>query len=345
MRKSNFELLRIIAILLVMLVHSNFYSINIPTQNEIFNSSIISYCRLFVQGLSISCVNIFILISGYFGIKPCLRSFSKFIFSCIFITISVYLFCIVLNKDTVSLSRILDVTFLSKEFWFIKSYILLYILSPVINSFVNTIPKKQNEILIASLTLYMVVFSWIFDSTEYLEGGASPLFFIYLYILGRYLNIYNVNFFKQRSIYLILYIFISLILAYISFISLKYYPQFGCFRMFRYDNPLVVCQAMLLLLFFKNLTFKSKLVNYIASSSLAIYLFHTHPSVMGPFFCNPIKYAFQNYNYPLFLLIVLLIIIVFVIIAVIIDKSGNIIYNYVINNIDIKNGIKKKCCL
>lgn len=345
MRQSNFELLRILAMLLVILVHSNFFSINIPTHTEIIDNSIVSYSRLFVQGLSITCVNIFILISGYFGIKPNLRSFSKFIFSCLFISISVYLFCVILNYDIFTLSSILDITFLSKEFWFIKSYIFLYILSPLINSFISTVIKKQYELVIIALTVYMVVFSWIFDSTEYLEGGASPLFFIYLYLLGRYLKIYSVNLFSRNYIYIFIYFLISLILASISFVSLKYCPQFGCARMFRYDNPLVVFQAIALLLFFKNWSFQSSFVNYVATSSLAIYLLHTHPSLMSSFFVAPISSAFHNYSYPLFLLFVFGIALSYVITAIIIDKIGVAIYNNITKKLDTKNGIKEKCCL
>ena len=43
------------------------------------------------------------------------------------------------------------------------------------------------------------------------------------------------------------------------------------------DNILSIMQCICLILFFKNLKFKSKTVNYISTYTLAIYIIHEHP--------------------------------------------------------------------
>jgi len=63
-RLSNIELLRIVAMFLVLVVHSDFFSLGAPTSMEIANSPMQSYVRIFIESFSIVCVNVFVMISG-----------------------------------------------------------------------------------------------------------------------------------------------------------------------------------------------------------------------------------------------------------------------------------------
>ena len=68
-RDSNMELLRIIAMLLVCIVHANFRALPVPTYEEAFTNVSSSILRYFTESISIICVNLFVLISGWYGIK------------------------------------------------------------------------------------------------------------------------------------------------------------------------------------------------------------------------------------------------------------------------------------
>ena len=59
-RDSNMELLRIIAMLLVMIVHANFRALPVPTYEEANNEILSSILRFFTESFSIICVNLFI---------------------------------------------------------------------------------------------------------------------------------------------------------------------------------------------------------------------------------------------------------------------------------------------
>lgn len=61
-RQSNIELLRIITMLLVMVVHANFFSLGSPSTKEFQAFPQISITRFFIQSISICCINIFVLI-------------------------------------------------------------------------------------------------------------------------------------------------------------------------------------------------------------------------------------------------------------------------------------------
>lgn len=84
-RLSNFELLRCIAMFLVLMVHADFYSLGAPEITNIRDISLGDIVQLLIQGISIVCVNVFVLISGWFGIRPNIKSFANFIFQCSFL--------------------------------------------------------------------------------------------------------------------------------------------------------------------------------------------------------------------------------------------------------------------
>ena len=83
-RLSNFELLRILAMFLVLVVHANFFSINVPTHIECIRNGAVSFFRFFIESISIVCVDVFVLLSGYFGIKCRVKSFFNLFFQIIF---------------------------------------------------------------------------------------------------------------------------------------------------------------------------------------------------------------------------------------------------------------------
>ena len=86
-RKSNFELLRIFAMMLVLLVHANYLSLGSVTQSEITTSPFGGFVRIFCEQLCIVSVNLFVLISGWFGIRPTLKKFATLLFQILFIAI------------------------------------------------------------------------------------------------------------------------------------------------------------------------------------------------------------------------------------------------------------------
>ena len=79
-RQSNVELLRIITMILVMIVHANFRALPSPTIEEVANVPTSSFLRFFTESVSIICVNVFVLISGWFGIKFNWKKLTEFLF-------------------------------------------------------------------------------------------------------------------------------------------------------------------------------------------------------------------------------------------------------------------------
>ncbi len=62
-----------------------------------------------------------------------------------------------------------------------------------------------------------------------------------------------------------------------------------------YNGFFILTCSALLFLGFKQLSFKSWAVNYIAASSFAVYLMHMHP-LMRPVYSSICRYLFENYG-------------------------------------------------
>lgn len=178
--------------LLVLVVHANFKSIGVPTLNELENAPLPSFLRLFSQAMSIVCVNSFILISGWFGIRAKILRFSEFIFQVLFIGLIVYY--VMYTLDIVTAWGISDwiklFTFRRGDsLWFVYSYIVLYVFTPILNEFVENTSRQVFKRVLVSFFVIQTCLGYI-DSYEFFAAGYSPLSFMGLYLLARYFRIY-----------------------------------------------------------------------------------------------------------------------------------------------------------
>lgn len=55
-RDSNIELLRLIAMFMVLIVHADFFSLGVPTHDDIISAPTSAFLRFFFESLSIVCV-------------------------------------------------------------------------------------------------------------------------------------------------------------------------------------------------------------------------------------------------------------------------------------------------
>lgn len=65
---------------------------------------------------------------------------------------------------------------------------------------------------------------------------------------------------------------------------------------FDYNNPLVVISSLSLVVAFSKLNLKSDTVNWIAASSFAIYLFHTHSLIFDSYYLNYFHEVYNSYD-------------------------------------------------
>lgn len=274
-RQSNFELLRIISILMIITLHYFNGSMGGALDtNNLSNSHFNYYLVRFGESLCIVAVNCFILITGYFMYKSNtikLRKVFNLVFTLIFYNVLLCTISIVLKipgYDTNFYDNLFK-SFFSDGAWFVIIYIILYLLVPYINLVIKNINKKQHGILITIMLIVFSVYPTFIDNITILDNGNGIISFIMLYFIGSYINKYNIN--KRKIwIYLIFYILMQA-MTYILAINdyNKIYP-------FAYNTIFNVLGSVFLFLAFSKLNIKSKIINKISKHTLGIYLMHVN---------------------------------------------------------------------
>ena len=273
-RKSNIELLRVIVMYMVLLLHANVTTFGWPEGDTLTTVS-----RLSMESITIVAINVFILITGYFGTSFKISRIANILFQIIFTVFTVTLILIGFGLFKFGSLKELIHGFYFWDYWFLNSYLVLVMISPILNLAVKTMKQSSLKILLIAL---FVVLSLI-DGDFFISppgiganSGYSVIWFMYVYLLGRYLYAYPINFSVTKLIVLYLVGLIG------SFILMMYCHDFG------YNSPFILIQSIAFFSLFLKLDFTSKTVNFIASSSLMVFLLHCHP-VLGEYYRGTIR--------------------------------------------------------
>lgn len=89
-RLSNIELLRCLSMFMVLLLHSSFLAFGMPDVEAIQSNPVLLGGQILQQGVGIVSVDVFVLISGWFSIKPKQKSICSFLFQIVFLQILSY---------------------------------------------------------------------------------------------------------------------------------------------------------------------------------------------------------------------------------------------------------------
>lgn len=265
-RDSAFELLRIISQFFIVLYHIIYI-----WQGKAYSQT------AFFQSLSIPLhigVIIFVLLSGYFTIKPTSKGFIKL--TGIFVVYDSIEVVYNLYAAGNALAIIKQFFFLSSShYWFVKAYLFLFLVSPLLNLWLAAAtPKKRWYIL--GVLLFVSCYMATTGGDKSMSTGKNLVNFMMLYMVGNQLHHYYYKWCKCRTLYLILCYLLLNILLFLS----SYYT-YGtklhiCIKhlSFPYSSPIILVNAVLLFMIVGKQKINSRLVNYVAASSLAIYLIH-----------------------------------------------------------------------
>ncbi len=211
-RNSNVELLRIIAMFMIVLshicVHSNFQTGAMP----------FSFNKLFLQFGTLGNLgtDIFIIITGYFlctsAFKPnnLIKLHNQVWFYSV-ISFLIFLFCFNYNYTFEEYLMVFLPT-IFKEYWFFSAYFILFIFSPFINMFLQTLDQNKHTIFLGLAILLWVV---IPTFTKQPMFAGDLILFLLLYSIGAYLKFYPQNVFNNFNVRLGVTI-ISILLLFLS---------------------------------------------------------------------------------------------------------------------------------
>lgn len=308
-RESNIELLRNISMFMILVIHANFVALPRIEYGELVSNTIPSVTRFFIESLGIVAVNVFVFISGWFGINVTKKRLFSFIYLVLFFTVGGGILSFILGMSSFSLEWLLDAFQFSAKDWFIKSYFVLMILAPILNSYCKTAEEKTQRYVMLSFFLFEAIYGWAMGGRRFFVDGYGPLHFIGLYITAQYIHnhlqdgiapsflkrLFMLPKWADLCVFLITAV-INTVFVVKGSMTLGSTESLHALA-YAYSNPLVIIGALYLLLFFSKLKMPfMKWINWLGASSFAVYLFHGEGTVRSQFFTPQVQYLYENYS-------------------------------------------------
>ena len=281
MRNSNIEFLRIFCMLLIISGHIVMAHTNhlLDTFDEVYG--------LFWCGACSVAVNTFVLITGWFGIKFQWERLLRLDMQVVFYSVGLLTVAVALGWHQISVRTDIFYLFplLTKRYWFVTSYAVLYLIAPLLNQWRDSMSKQQyGRVLVGGFLLVYVwpTVSFLFNAPQFInDSGYGIVNFSYLYLLGCYLRRHFVSN-KSSAFYWGGY-FLASVLLFACQYSLSKMLGFEFTSWISYNTVFVLLGAVCLFMAFERMSFSSSVVNYLAKPCLAVYLIHLHPYVWGNF--------------------------------------------------------------
>lgn len=329
-RQSNIELLRIVAMNMIVIGHFSCHGgFGFPPTSITINRL---WTQFIVMGGNIG-VNIFMLISGYFLISSTTINIEKIIRQWLQIfTYSVLSFVVFVGAGIESfdlkemIRHLFPITY--SQWWFASVYFVLYLFSPFLNKLLNGLEKENYQRLLA-----LMLFCWCIIPTFLSSSwqGSAILWFTFLYSLAGYIRRYSLKCklsgqaFLGIAFFLMLMTFISTVTFDILGMKYAIFPDNALYFYDKSCIPVFLIAFMLFIGFLKIDIGYRALINKIAAASFGVYLIsddsYVRPFLWGTVFKNA-QYAESDW---LILYTVLVVAIVYVTCTVI-DWCRSFIY-------------------
>ena len=328
-RNTNIELLRIISMFLVLCVHADFLSLGVPDLNDFDSNQLVVIVRAFIESLSIVCVNVFVMISGWFGVRASVKGLCSFIFQCLYFSLGLY-FCSIFFLRPFSVQGLIS-SLLMSSYWFIPAYIALYILSPALNAFLEKFNSKQVSIALLIFFSFQTIFGMT-GIAKFIEFGYSCFSFVGLYLLAGFIHkntppVVNVDNWKL----LLIYLSSSVIITIFFLIEIRVGINL---KTYSYINPFVIISSSSLLLVFTSLKIRhNRIINYLSSSIFAVYLLHLNKFCGKQLFVSINQTLYSQYEGIFAILSILIFLILVMIIAIVLDQPRKLFWNWVSNKL------------
>lgn len=325
-RMVNVELLRIIAMLLVLIGHWNIACNGDVTYESTHDHLLKAIAVSWGKSWTFVCVPCFIIISGYFGIRWKWKGLANYLFQLAFWSVLVYGITALLGlHDYSAMGFVMRPLTCIMGNWFFMAYLGLYVFAPIINAFVEKSTEKELGWMVLAFFALQTVFGWILKSMHEFDMGMTATSLMGYYLLGAYMRCTTLKIFRMGGAFNIgMFLGIGLLCTILNVAT-----QYVGFSkdVYSYISPMQVLQTAFMFLFCKSLVIKSmwmtKVITFFASSAFAGLLMHSWEggSLYGPVH----NWIYEKLSMPA--LWSLGFILVFFMVACCLDKSRLFVWN------------------
>lgn len=247
-----------------ILVHGYGFK-NIESMQCLGGGNLLTFCLL--SSLFAPATYCFMFISGYYGLNLSVKKAVNLEIWLILTCLIVYLLKFMLGfhfgmRDV--LTSFIPIS--SVKWWFMTNYVLVMIISPIINKGFELENKRTVSIILSLL----IVYQYLSFVKLIPNGGSNFLSLLTMYLIGRYCSIYDITISKNKSILLFVLFWI---LQFSCMLLCGHYIKKILFRTLNYNTPFIMMMSISLFYIFKGVIPRySKRINYCLQPVLFIYL-------------------------------------------------------------------------
>lgn len=276
-RDSSIELLRIVSIFLITLSHWAIHS------DFIFETDHLVVNKLLAEFVSLGELGVcaFVIISGYFSIfnHQSIKGFLNLLIKIWIYNLIILAFTQIGGVEEIEFRDIIKFVIpIYNTHWFAYTFLILYILMPFLNRFIQNIEKEElKKIIVILLIGWSAIYSFTGADLQFSYLG----WFILLYFLGAYIRLYSTNTNIKIHIGVLTIstalLFLSTIIINVIGLKMGFYPNHGT-DLYSVHSPLILAMAVSLFCIFRNINIKNSIIiNLIASSAFGTYLLSDNP--------------------------------------------------------------------
>ena len=291
---------------MIIWIHFTGYSIVECAEKYARQSGFVSLLPQLIHGICWCAVNTFILISGYFSIRPKAKSFFNLYLVCAFYAGILYVSHLYLTGSHLNRWVIYNTLMpfglweKSTHWWFIPNYMILYMLSPMLNKLIDNISKREFRLFLLLQAIVVFYFGW-YRNMVWNDLGLNFINFVFLYFIGRYIALYsNESKFVANGGGGLLWLLFGVIMGIISWLVNMTNIQIS-WMVFteQYNSPLCIASAISLFMSFKLIHIRqNRVINWLAASALPIYLVHNNFYIISETLYKSITHIYDNNSMP-----------------------------------------------
>ncbi len=285
-RNASLDLLRVLAMFMIVMTHCLPHT-GLLESDSLYNAN----CFIIKTVSSFICVhvNCFVLVSGYFLCTGKFRisKWLKLWASALFWSGLIYIILCSTGNGTFTFSGFAKafMPFTQRRYWFLSTYLLMYILTPVCNAAIHAMTQKQHLRSIIGFFSVYILLQNIFYWNQYTSvSHIDPLFFVFLYFVAAYIRKYP---FQKKYPWFIGYIicmtFVSAYIIIEPMIS-EYFIKYGlCTPPIAYYTSVpVVLGSVCFFMMFAQMNVKgvlAKIAIAVSPLTFGVYLIHDQPEM------------------------------------------------------------------
>lgn len=205
-RMANIELLRILAMFMVVMLH---YLSKGDLLMELTGPVTVNgYIAWGLETLSIAAVNIYMLISGFFLVSAEFKSrrLLDLLLQVFFYSLTIPIFLILtgnLSLGDLTIHKLLYYLLPTQmiHYWFVTAYVGMYLFAPLLSAAVRTITQKQLKTIILLLLIFYSVYKSILPVRLEMDNlGYDSIWFMCVFLIAAYIRLYGISFFKNARV-------------------------------------------------------------------------------------------------------------------------------------------------